>query len=126
MKLKESLCLQSSEPCQQWNHQTHRASRAKKSEVRLDSGVDTAVVPLPGTQHVQDRFIAHSAIHDYKKGFLIPKASCTQFMSKVPHVSGGDVVMRPCGPELGKKFSPQRSSLFGGVRGVTQGVTVQS
>ena len=56
---------------------THRASRAEQSEVRLDSGVDTAVVPLPGTQHVLDRFLAHSATRDYNKGFLIPKASCT-------------------------------------------------
>ena len=30
------------------------------------------------------------------------------------------------GPELGKKASPQSSSLFEGVRGLTQGVTVQS
>ena len=56
---------------------THRASRAEQSEVRLDSGVDTAVVPLPGTQHVLDRFLAHSVTRDYNKGFLIPKASCT-------------------------------------------------
>ena len=56
---------------------THRVSRAEQSEVRLDSGVDTAVVPLPGTQHVLDRFLAHSVTRDYNKGFLIPKASCT-------------------------------------------------
>ena len=53
---------------------THRTSRAEQSEVRLDSGLDTAVVPLAATQHVQDRSIAPSATHDYKKGFLIPKA----------------------------------------------------
>ena len=40
---------------------THRASRAEQSEVRLDSGVDTAIVPLPGTHYVQDRFLAHPA-----------------------------------------------------------------
>ena len=43
---------------------THSASRAEQSEVRLDSGVDTAVVPLPGIQHVQDRFLAHPATHN--------------------------------------------------------------
>ena len=65
---------------------THRASRAEQSEVRLDSGVDTAVVPLPGTQHVQDRFLGHSATRDYKKGFLIPKGSCTQSFCQRSHM----------------------------------------
>ena len=65
---------------------TYRASRAEQSEVRLDSGVDTAVVPLPGTQHVQDRFLGHSATRDYKKGFLIPKGSCTQSFCQRSHM----------------------------------------
>ena len=47
---------------------THRASRAEQSEVRLDSGVDTAVVPLPGNNHVQDRSIAHSATLSHRQG----------------------------------------------------------
>ena len=65
---------------------THRASRAEQSEVRLDSGVDTAVVPLPGIQHVQDTFIAHSATHDYKKGFHIRRPAAPQSFCQKSHM----------------------------------------
>ena len=47
---------------------THRASRAEQSEVRLDSGVDTAVVLLPGNHHIQDISIAHSATLSHRQG----------------------------------------------------------
>ena len=63
---------------------THRASRAEQSEFRLVSGLDTAVVPLPGTQHVQDRFIAHPATHDYKKELPIPRPAAPEVYVKGP------------------------------------------
>ena len=47
---------------------TYRASRAEQSEVRLDSGVDTAVVLLPGNHHIQDISIAHSATLSHRQG----------------------------------------------------------
>ena len=79
---------------------THRASRAEQSEFRLVSGLDTAVVPLPGTQHVQDRFIAHPATHDYKKELPIPRPAAPEVYVKGPtcewwrHRDRGDHVVQ--------------------------------